>query len=557
MEIRISELMNLYQDDSVRLAAGPVQDAERIKDLTMKKLGISPKHKARRLGRTLLIAAAAVLALAGTAVAVYHMTLEERLMEVPDTDYVFEPVEVENPSGEMETQSVLVAAVPSSRTTISVQGQASSPESRAFVEWMAYKEQWNLDNPNWSDAYGGDDSYYETPENYAHLYDAFLQEQAEVLDSIAETYGLTLHERREGFDGEEELCAMLGCEDFFPAAVSGLGGYCFDDGSFKADGRWGRVGLYLISSRAGSFAVIGGLDPSTEWFGDYEEWSITTENGTELLLILGDYRAQALAQLPGAALTLGVYAGRLGENPNQPETEKELYAIDAEQLEELALAVDYEILAAYYAAERDITDNVDAGLALPEEEEPAAMVSEYGEINEWIEPWESDAAQDALVLEVLGHYEPAVLPEDVVSWFTASDLGIDAGDGRVVKTWMVPENLDTKTEFDIFLRYESVENFKSYHVLATDEMGEVIESETLTGWPAAKAQMTGLSSAGCVPEELTIRGFEGVKTLREDGTIEGLIWFDEDAGLVFWMINNLPDLSADEFLAMAESMESQ
>ena len=38
MEIRISELMNLYQDDSIRPAAGPVWDAERIKDLTMKKL---------------------------------------------------------------------------------------------------------------------------------------------------------------------------------------------------------------------------------------------------------------------------------------------------------------------------------------------------------------------------------------------------------------------------------------------------------------------------------------------------------------------------------------
>ena len=497
-----------------------------------------------------------MLALAGTAVAVHHLTLEQRLVEEPDTEYIFEQVEVENPSGEMETQTVLVTAAPSSRTSISVQGQASSPESRAYLAWMAYKEQWRLENPNWSDAYGGDDSYYETPENYAHLYGAFLQEQAEVLDGIAETHGLTLHERREGFDGEEELCAMLGCEEFFPATVSGLGGYCFDDGSFKADGRWGRVGLCLITTRAGSFSVIGGLDPSTEWFGDYEEWSLSAEDGTELLLILGDYRAQVLAQLPDAALTLGVYAGRLGENPNQPEGEKELYAIDAEGLEELALSIDYEILASCYESERDIAANMDAVLAAPEaEEEP--VISEYGVLNESIVPWERDESLNTLVFERLGLYEPAVLPMGAVSWFTASDVGFDAGDGRVVKTWMIPENLDTKTVFDIFLRYESVENFKSYHVLATDEMGEVIESEILTGWPAAKAQMTGLSSAGCVPEELTIRGFEGVKTVREDGTIEGLIWYDEEAGLVFWMVNNLPDLSADEFLAMAESIEKQ
>lgn len=556
MEIRISELMNLYQDDSIRPAAGPVWDAERIKDLTMKKLEITKSNHTRRWGRVLLIAAAAVLALAGTAVAVHHLTLEQRLVEEPDTEYIFEQVAVENPSGEMETQTVLVTAAPSSRTSISVQGQASSPESRAYLAWMAYKEQWSLDNPNWSDAYGGDDSYYETPENYAHLYGAFLQEQAEVLDGIAETYSLTLHERREGFDGEEELCAMLGCEEFFPAAVTGLGGYCFDDGSFKADGRWGRVGLCLVTTRAGSFSVIGGLDPSTEWFGDYEEWSLSAEDGTELLLILGDYRAQVLAQLPGAALTLNVYAGRLGENPNQPETEKELYAIDAEGLEELALSMDYEILASCYETERDISANMDAVLSAPEEE-AVPTVSEYGVLNEWIVPWERDEAQNTLVFERLGLYEPAVLPMGAVSWFTASDVGFDAGDGRVVKTWMIPENLDTKTEFDIFLRYESVENFKSYHVLATDEMGEVIESEILTGWPAAKEQMTGLASADCVSEELTIRGFEGVKTVREDGTIEGLIWYDEEAGLVFWMVNSLPDLSADEFLAMAESMGKQ
>jgi len=556
VEIRISELMNLYQDDSIRPAARPVWDAERIKDLTMEKLEITRSNHARHWSRVFLIAAAAVLALAGTAVAVHHLTLEQRLMEEPDTEYIFEQVEVENPSGEMETQTVLVTAAPSSRTSISVQGQASSPESRAYLAWMAYKEQWSLDNPNWSDAYGGDDSYYETPENYAHLYGAFLQEQAEVLDGIAETHGLTLHERREGFDGEEELCAMLGCEEFFPAAVTGLGGYCFDDGSFKADGRWGRVGLCLITTRAGSFSVIGGLDPSTAWFGDYEEWSLSAEDGTELLLILGDYRAQVLAQLPEAALTLNVYAGRLGENPNQPEAEKELYAIDAEGLEELALSIDYEILASCYESERDIAANMNAVLAAPEEEEEP-VISEYGVLNEWIVPWERDEAQDALVFEALGLYEPAVLPMSAVSWFTASELGGDAENGRIVKAWMIPENLDTKTDFDLFLRYEPAENFESMYISGSDEMGEPVFGK-LTGWPAAEEFFRGIADRNAFRfEPQTVQGCEGWKRLRSDGSMEGLLWYDEEAGLVFWMVNSLPDLSADEFLAMAESMEKQ
>lgn len=348
MDMRISELMDLCQDDSVRLAAGPVQDAERIKELTMKKLGITPKHKVRRLGRSLLIAAAVAVLLMSAALAVYHWTLADRVMDVPDVEYVYEMMPMVNASGEIYLESVQVAAVPTTRTTVSVQGLADSPESMAYVEWMAYQEQWHQDNPNWTDAYGGDDSYYETPQNYAQLYNAFLQEQADALDGIAEKYGLRLHERREFFEEEQELCAMLGCEDFLSEIFGSVGGYCFEDGSFKAEGRWDRVGLCLITTREGSFSVIGGLDPSSEWFGDYEQWCITAENGTELLLVLGDYRAQVLAQLPGATLTLGVYGGRLGENPNQPEAERGLYAINVRQLEEIALAVDYEILAACY-----------------------------------------------------------------------------------------------------------------------------------------------------------------------------------------------------------------
>ena len=550
MELRISELMDLYEDDSVRLAVGPVRDAERIKELTMKKLGIAPKHKARRLGRTLLIAAVVAVLLMGAALAVYHWTLADRVMEVPDTDYVYEMMPMVDASGEIYMESVQVAAIPTIRPAVSVQGLADSPESRAFVEWQGYKEQWNRDNPNWADAYGGDDSYYETPENYAHLYGAFLQEQAEALVGIAEKYGLTLHERREGFESERELCAMLGCEDFLSEDWGNTVGYCFEDGSFKADGWWGTMGLCLISTREGSFSVIGGLDPTSEWFGDYEQWSITAEDGTELLLILGDYRAQVLAQLPGAALTLGVYAGRLGEAPGQAELEKEVYALDAGRLEELALAIDYEALAACYETGRDISAHMDAVLAAPKEEE-ITDISEYGELNDGIIPWERDAAQNELVFEKLGLYAPAVLPDGAVEWFTASELGGDAGNGRIVMTWMTPENLDVKTDFDIFLRYEPAENFA---VTAADETGE---SVTLSGWPAAVSSFKFFASEECVPEPQSVLGWDGWKTVRADGTLEGVIWYDEEAGLVFWMVNELPELSADEFLAMAASMEKQ
>lgn len=560
MNIRISELMDEYSDDSIRLPDGPVTDAEKIREMTMEKLGLSRKNERKRKPlRLFVMAAAAVLLLAGTAVAVYHLTLEDRLVKEAATAYVFEQIEVENPSGEMETQTVMVTAQPSSRTSISVQGAADSPESRAYLEWKAYTEQWRLDNPDWSDAYGGDDSYYETPENYAHLYGAFLQEQAEALDGIMEKYGLSLHERREWFESERELCAMLGCEDFLSESYRSLSGYCFEDGSFKVEGWWGSVGLSLISTREGSFSNIGGLDPTGEWFGDYEQWSITAEDGTELLLILGDYRSQVLAQLPDAALSLAVYAGRLGEAPDQSELEIEFYAVDAEKLEEIALAIDYDILASYYETPRDITANMDAVLAASEQEKSAEteVLTEIPAVNTAIAPWDSPAEQEKQVLEALGDYSPEELWGELDFYFTSTDLGGDAALGRVWKAWMIPEDLDRKTDFDLFLRYEPAENFKTVQVVGTDETGAIITEPGLTGWPVAKEQVTGLASAGCTAEEQTIQGWEGVKTVREDGTIEGLCWYDEDAGLIFWMINNIPDMSADEFLAVAESMEKQ
>lgn len=558
MELRISELMDLYQDDSIRLAAGPVQDAERIRERTMKKLGIAPKHKVRRLGRTLLIAAAAAVLLMSAALAVYHWTLADRVVDVPDMEYVYEMMPMVDASGESYMEYVQVDAIPTTRPTVSLQGLAGSPANQAYVAWTAYKEQWDLDNANWWEPYG-DDSYYETPEHYAYFYGAYLAEQAAKLDEIMEEYGLVLQERWEGYEEEADLYAILGTEDFLSEAFRNVSGYIYNTGTFKAEG-WlseRNVGYSLFVTAEGTFTNVGGLNPDSEWFGDYEEWSFTAASGQELVLVLGDYRAQVLAQLPGATLTLSVYCGSLGDDMDRDSggLYQELVALDGEALEKLAESIDFAVLSERfskpYDESMDISGAMDAWLAAPEEYLQSA------EVNEWIQPWESPEKQNELVLEALGKYRPDFLPADLKEWFLSTRIDSDCINGRVEMAWMIPEDLDTKTDFDLFLRYEPAENFACYTGEPVMEQNGVLSlgTEQLTGYAAAEEYFRSLASMnGCTCEAQAVQGWDGWKMVRADGTLEALMWYDEEAGLVFWMTNKLYDMDGAEFLFLAESV---
>ena len=73
MKYSISHLMDFVEDDSVELAPREAASAQRVKELTMKKIAQKTTHKKnRRIAQKLILAAAAAAVLTGSAMAVNH-----------------------------------------------------------------------------------------------------------------------------------------------------------------------------------------------------------------------------------------------------------------------------------------------------------------------------------------------------------------------------------------------------------------------------------------------------------------------------------------------------
>ena len=165
MKLRISEQMDGFFDNDIEMKDTGVVSVDRVRELTMAKLGLADpgpvRRPMRKLGRILLIAATVVMALSAAAVAVYQYGFRDAVMEEVPRRTLGE---------EMET-----------RDRVSLNGFKDSPEYQAYLEWESWNETWNQENPDWFQEQGEDDSYYETDEVYAHIYRAVSREQAEKL----------------------------------------------------------------------------------------------------------------------------------------------------------------------------------------------------------------------------------------------------------------------------------------------------------------------------------------------------------------------------------------
>lgn len=270
MRYRISDLIEDYSQGNIPLEECHITSADRIRVMTMAQLGINaaPVRRGRKLGRTLLIAAVFVLALAASAVAVYQYSLRDAVIE--DT----------LPAASAEESK------PARRSALSFNGFKDSPEYQAYVEWTAWNDAWEAENPNWFNDHGVDDSYRETPDNYANFYDAYSHEQGEKLDEIMAKYGLTPHTDRTFFDSQRQLCRALDAEDIIAGEQYKITGeYIYDDGSFKALAPLNSMRLKwaeIFVAVKGSFSLIYNSVPQGE------EWSYTADDGTEVIMAAYD-----------------------------------------------------------------------------------------------------------------------------------------------------------------------------------------------------------------------------------------------------------------------------
>ncbi len=546
MQINISDLIDdMAQDygaDTIELRDPGITDAERILALASGRnpdydlpapipVWAGKKRPARRLGRTLLIAAVIILALTVTALAVYQYGLRDT--EMAQVSLTFE----RNEDGEQVLTTKTTSA-------LSLNGFSDSAEYQAYQEWTAWNEAWIAENWDIYTELGVDDSYHETPDNYAAYYSASFQEQADKLDEIAEKYGLTLHTDLELVYTESQLCGALGIDDFLPDGVEAKGGYYYEDGSFHLecttviDGA--ETWITCNNNVTGSFALIFMSMPK-----EYEEWSYTASGGTELIMVQTPSSSFMVAGLEGSYLIVTVDAVLDAGELEALAEEIDLTALNDCFATEEARAETRERVAAYTEAQATATttDNGDDTAA----EAQAQRVMDIADVRFYNVDTVSDGLDGKRALADMGSFELTDLPEG----FSLT------GGGSYYKMQMHSDEIDfcvtsmTRIYSDGSLDLRTV--FLDWRSYYTQDGSEKLDMETAFAlykkWYADEALT-----------DYTVNGYEGYYRWDEFSRQVSLCWADTDRELVFAVTMNYDegddpaDYSLEALLTMAQSM---
>ena len=314
LQRKISDLMDFLEDESVTLRQVDIASPERIKEATMKKLHNTSRPRRGLRYRAALAAAAAVLALSAGALAAWHFGLWD--LAGPE-----------------------VTANGETRQTLVLNGLAGSPEYAAAQEWEDQLSAWFQKGENLVEA-------GENPEVDAYfMAGAHSPEAREALDALLDRYDLDLHGGCGEYRSLDAMYAAAGGSDFLPDP-GGEGSApafarLYDDGTLTFTGsaalpEGGAVDYDLYSLKKGTFTRTNYLLADA---ADFESWTMTAADGTELLLALSGEKAILAAD--GAECFVFVnFRGGTGSTP----------ALDRSALEALAAEFD---LAALYALAKD------------------------------------------------------------------------------------------------------------------------------------------------------------------------------------------------------------
>lgn len=455
----------------------------RGKDETMKKT-------IRKTIRTTLFIAAAAAVLTVSAVAVYQYSLSDALIDTETRFDKFLPGEA-----------------------LSLNGPEDSPEYKAHQEWEQWQADWMANNSDRWEELGVEDTYFETPENYAYYYQACFSDQAEALDAIAAKYGMTLHEERVHLYDEEQFCSMLGVGDIFSDDYEISGEYMYDDGSFKAYcAKAGSTDAEAFFTVKGSFAnVLQSLD------ADCEQWGYTTSSGIQVALARGTVRSYMAAELSGAYLTVCYHS-----------------SLTQQELEALAEGIDLKALDKRSAPGEDTSDIAERVAALEEEQyvDTAAVAADI-------------EAEEQAALAQLGDYRITAVPQGyswsyfnggTESWFGTYEKPTAYG----VQTWLADEGSLNM----IILSYFDLSAVSS--LPREQQLGEYVEMQKSTmdkqgEWTACK-----------------VGGFDA--WMNWDGCTTILEWQDTDSGLLFGINwerrenSGFVQTPLEDMIALAESV---
>lgn len=208
---------------------------------------------------------------------------------------------------------------PEIKSEMSLSGFTDSKEYMAAAEWNAFAESYDPDGSILAQVIQ-EGSEAELDEKYDH-YPVYTQEMADKIDEIAAKYGLTLHGSLKDM-AYEDWNAVVGefvitdydHEEFSDDAYSSiLGGYMYDDGTFRYDGIFnataGRIpGVDYQFSRAAK----GVFDPIFLNIGDiedYQEQVITTDSGVSLVAAISGYKSVLITEFESCFVAINVMGG--------------------------------------------------------------------------------------------------------------------------------------------------------------------------------------------------------------------------------------------------------
>ena len=318
MEIKISDMMNHIQDDSVEFCIpGPVSPQAILAATRNRLPGDATVRRQRRTGtRVVLIAAALAMLLSAGVLAVYRFGLK---------DLAGAPAQV----GAETVQ------------TLSLTGLRGTPEYAAAEEWEQMVRQWYDAGENLLPADDGFvwDTYAENG--------AISREARDALDTLLTAYGLRLSPCVGEPRSLEALYSLTGADGFMPTpGDSGgypVGGKYYADGSLAFNcaaalpgGLDLRYQFYAFAK--GSFHRVGHLLADVD---AYEEWIYTTPDGVNVLLAIGAGDSILAADLDESFVIVHILSGT--ENQDADEQSFGAQTVSREDLEAFAGCFDFSV----------------------------------------------------------------------------------------------------------------------------------------------------------------------------------------------------------------------
>ncbi len=191
-----------------------------------------------------------------------------------------------------ETQEAFEGGV-RNRTLLSLQGVKGTPGYQATKEWYEWLQTYDTDMA----IYHSEEAFSEDFGDDYYAYNLYTREMKDKLDEICAKYHLNLLGKMYVDPDEAAACKALGIQGILRPGVqakTNFGGMrYYADGSFTVEGRMTLTGqdsvwpyeeiVTFSCARKDSFSEIyASIGPE----GSYEEWTYTTSDGVDVLIVL-------------------------------------------------------------------------------------------------------------------------------------------------------------------------------------------------------------------------------------------------------------------------------